>query len=1016
MDPAYRSTISSQKERSKKRSNTNTDISRMIEEERESKRNRLSQHTGGESMYAQTPPGLYQQHITEPDYDQIDHYADNDSMAGSSQQYTPVERPLSNAQQKTQDRQQQYHKLVSGLGESMLAPRPVFQEESDSGGDGGSDEAESQDEDVGYRSSPQFVNNSDDTRVSQANFPAGQQYSNRETQNSLADDTFRIYRGDQQSHFAQTRETRSDQNYSYIGPTREQLPHEMRSQFEGVNNQYQPTTSHRPRLNLLHTTQKQHVSVPTREQLPYKMPSQIEGASSQYQPSTSHRPRSNLPDTSQKQHGSGDRQAGDSRGFPRENPRLDFRQVPEIPSAGRATNQQPQTSHEYANHQPRPSGVSPTPMGNIRPRRSMKVPVEGYTAPKNILDTVKPRKSNTEKARRGQFKEDLVDPARTAASASPVYNTPAASFAPAAPISPIAPIIPISQPIARHYASQPDLSSGSTTSSSVRELSGRIPEEQLLNFVPDDLDNRVWEYRHRKEPLDWPQIKEILDYSGTVYVLENLKTRQRFYEAKRKLEKQKKEATIEEEVVRQVMEPIRAELMGPATTTAQPVIPPSIIQADTRRLSDTLEEERVVWATKEAKFREKEAEFQERVKALEDESAAKTAELKAQEKQLKLKDEVQAKYQKLKEEAQTQKENLKDEKALRIKAERDLKAAQSEAHRRALAAAGAARNKGRATDTGFTFSNDDEEAEDENLQRKTPAKRSKSRKPNPSTNLRDDGHPQTAGKSLPPAAIQALYKHLNRCKDEDEEDTEEPPETIQEEELSYFVYTVYRKQWLIDEEEPDNETKIGCGDYTYLNEANVAVTNEILRPYGNASAIKIDPKQERSLHQGMDEHDMSWAQLDVPAGHVRVWVQRQLHTEFQGKLPLFENKGILHKKVFAVRQEISTSASNSTSGTEAPTLTTIIQEDDEIYTTFGLANIKANEKVFKLLWPEDVEGSARKTTLSAVKAKEEARQERKQRVEDLEDQGQLFTEEVDRKDGTKVKIFVVQKTVTGPRN
>jgi hypothetical protein len=126
MDPAYRSTISNQKERSKKRSNTNTDISRMIEEERESKRNRLSQHTGGQSMYAQTPPGLYQQHMTEPDYDQVDVYADNDSMAGSSQQYTPVERPLSNAQQKTQDRQQNYQKLVSGLGESMLAPRAAM--------------------------------------------------------------------------------------------------------------------------------------------------------------------------------------------------------------------------------------------------------------------------------------------------------------------------------------------------------------------------------------------------------------------------------------------------------------------------------------------------------------------------------------------------------------------------------------------------------------------------------------------------------------------------------------------------------------------------------------------------------------------------------------------------------------------------------------------------------------------------------------------------------------------------
>ncbi|KAH0374953.1 hypothetical protein KCU89_g18150, partial [Aureobasidium melanogenum] len=238
-------------------------------------------------------------------------------------------------------------------------------------------------------------------------------------------------------------------------------------------------------------------------------------------------------------------------------------------------------------------------------------------------------------------------------------------------------------------------------------------------------------------------------------------------------------------------------------------------------------------------------------------------------------------------------------------------AAQSDAHKRSLAQAGAARKTGKATDTGFTFSNDgeDEEGGDEG-QKKTPSKRSKSRKSTETNDFREDGHPRTAGKSLPPAAIQALYKHLNNCKDEEEVE-EEPPEVIQEADLTYFVYTVCRKQWLSSEEEPGDESAIVCGDYTYLNAANAAVTNEILRPHGTASAIKIDPKRERSLHQGMSEHDMAWAQLDVPEGHVKVWVQRQLHTEFVGKLPLFEDKGILSKTVFAIRQETSTTASTS---------------------------------------------------------------------------------------------------------
>jgi hypothetical protein len=52
------------------------------------------------------------------------------------------------------------------------------------------------------------------------------------------------------------------------------------------------------------------------------------------------------------------------------------------------------------------------------------------TALENILSIVKPRKSNTEKARRGEFKEDLVLPAQTLTSASPISNKPVASFAP----------------------------------------------------------------------------------------------------------------------------------------------------------------------------------------------------------------------------------------------------------------------------------------------------------------------------------------------------------------------------------------------------------------------------------------------------------------------------------------------------------------------------------------------------------------------------------------------------------
>jgi hypothetical protein len=983
MDPSYRSTICNQKERPKKRSNGQTNIPYADDEERESKRNRMSPLASGPSMYARTPQGLYQQPKTKSNNDQLDigPYATNRSTNASSYHQAPVEPSSHHAQDSPHDRQKRYEKIASGLGRSMLNPQP-FQEESDSSDNDGLNEAAGQEEEAGSKTSPLFVYSSEDTGASNAASQA---------QNSHSDDVFSIYSGEQQSYTAHAQNASFSHDDSYSISSREQLPPTMRHQLERVKSQSQPVTSPRVRLN--------------------------------------------PPNTAQLKHASNHGQARDPRSIPQENTRSDHRPRPEMPSADTATKQQSksrahcdgsvvsqppvnklstpaaQSSQKYAIQQSPPSGVLPTPIGTTRPSRHIP---EGFRAPKNILSSVKPPKSHTDRQRPRQFQEDLDYPAET--TTSPVYHASVALTAPIIPITPT-PIAPIAQPTARYNDSLPVQQPDSSTSSSVQDVASKIPEEQLRRFVPNALDNQVWGYRHREIPMDWDQIKEILDLTGTTYVLTTLKTRQQIYEAKRKLKDPEQIAAdraVAGEITASVAmlagfpstPPTRPTIQAPAVqapTVQAPTVQAPAIQADARILAATLEQERLAWVIKEA-------EYQERIKIVEEASAAKTAELKEQEKQLKLKVEVQEKYQKLKEEAQTHKENLKDEKALRVKAERDLKTAQSDINRRALAAAGAARNKGKATDTGFSFSNDAEDGEDEDVQKKTPVKRSKSRKPSSNSDLREDGHPRTAGKSLPPAAIQALYKRLNSCK---EEEVEEPPEFIQEEELSYFVYTVYRKQWLNDEQEPDDDgdTKIACGNYTYLNEANAAVTNEILCPHGTASAIRIDPNQDRSLHQGMAEHNMSWALLDVPEGHVRVWVRRQLHTEFEGKLPLFEDKGILTKTVFAIKQETSTGSSDTA------TPTTTIEEGEEIYTTLGLANIKANEKVFNLLWPEDSPGSsARKTTLTAVKAKEEARQERKQRLEDLEDHGQLFTEEVDKQDGSKVKIFVVQKTVTGPRN
>ncbi|CAD0110177.1 unnamed protein product [Aureobasidium uvarum] len=1022
MAPAHRSTSSGQppdmppKERLKKRNNIQSGVLRTDEEEREYKRSRLSSHISGYSKYVRAPQDYYERGTTTSNNGTSggDPYTIYGSMDESSQRNTPVEPPRHNPQPTSHYRQKVPENIVAGLGNSILTRRP-FQEESDSSDNSGPDEAAVQEEDK-YDTPPLFVYSSESTGAS--NIP--QQHNYREASNIHSDSTSQIYQRDQQS-LQPPYSIHSGPGHLYDNLPRQQPALASLRQPNTGQHQSQSVLGRQPRF-IVPEQHEQNASHHEQARFTYttfednEKHSQRRKHHRQSQPGAEDTreaiPVHHRDETTRAQHEVN-------------NTHTDALSSPAVASRQKRANKHSQLP-----------GLDRTAVPGTRPKHS-SIP-DGFKHHKDILSTVKPRKNRIDKPQPRQFQEDIDYP-----PPEPSLYTQTTNIAqPARPqfVSPL----DLIQDSVQHHDSPPAVPSVSTQSSSNQALVSRIPREHLMNFMPDDFDNRVWEYMHRKEqPMDWHGVVEILQLTQTPYELESLKARQRLYAAKLALKLQER-ATVSAEALRMqgivslenenhqrpaaptAKRPVPPAITAPTSASATPLVLAPVVPApqirlpEAKRLAGQLEQERLAWATKEAAWTTREAELQQRIKTFEEDSAARTIERAEHEKQLKLKTEVEEKYQKLKAEAQTHKESLRDEKALRVKAERDLKAAQSDVHRRALAQAASARKTevttagkiGKATGGGFTFSKDgeDEDGGDDDVYdegvKKTPTKRRKSRK---SSDLREDGHPHTGGKSLPPAAIQALYKHLNNCKDEEE--AEEPPEAIQEEDLTYFVYTVCRKQWPITGQEPDNDSAVVCGDYTYLNAANVAVTNEILRPHGTSSAIKIDPEGERSLHQGMGEHKMAWAQLDVPQGHVKVWVQRQLHTEFVGELPLFEDKGILSKTVFAVRQQTFVATATATS-IAAPPSSTTIQEDDEIYTTFDLANIKANEKVFKLLWPEGTQSSR----IDAVKAREEARKQRKQRLEDLEDHGELFTEEINNEDGSCVKVWVIQKTVIGPRN
>ncbi|THY41428.1 hypothetical protein D6C99_07831 [Aureobasidium pullulans] len=631
-----------------------------------------------------------------------------------------------------------------------------------------------------------------------------------------------------------------------------------------------------------------------------------------------------------------------------------------------------------------------------------------YKKVENILGAVRTPRSHA--PRRPVFQED-VD-----------YPSDAQSFSPPVPSA-----VPAS--LVRQPSQQPH-QSGLTRSNSTAALRpdnyGDYTREELLNFNVTTLDQRVRRWLHPKpgpngdghEPFTWNDITEFLDMYHQGYILESVKSRQRMYAAKLAMglegspveEQHVPMAPMSPEAAQSLAESYEQDLemspSRPAPSTmnsSRPAPPttqasPSVKAPDAARLADRLEREKLSGQLKENRLRQREEELLQRIRILEEESIANTLKLKDHEKDRKLKAEVEGKYHKLKEEAQTHKEKLKDEHTARTKAERELEQLHTEAHRLRLAQGASTRKGAKSENAGFVFPKDDSEDVD-----KTPSKRKSSKaKEHDSIELRADDHPHTAGKTLPSAYIQSLYNHAKEA-DEEEEKHRPPPEIIQEADLTYFVYTVHRKQWALEEAEPSDEDNFICGSYSYLNEANAQVTNEILRPHGN-SGIAIDPLKPRSLHQGMGEFNMSWAQLDVPTGHVKVWCQRQLHTEFIGELPVFEARGLLCRTVFAVRQEItsiSTAMPNSTSADNTTTTTppttpplpamSSTTEDPEIYTTFDLANLKASEKLF-LLEHGSVESQSKR--LDDIRNRQEADRIRKQALEDLEDLRELFDGEM----------------------
>lgn len=537
-------------------------------------------------------------------------------------------------------------------------------------------------------------------------------------------------------------------------------------------------------------------------------------------------------------------------------------------------------------------------------------------------------------------------------------------------------------------AGQNSAPTATPTQSPSPEVISSLTKKQILAFEPTAQDRQISQWL--KEDYTWDNIVQLLKLSNQMRLpLAQLQFRQQLYQAKHNIKPEAKPAQKEAPI-----QPLSTSAREPQTA---PVKRPER-DPDASAIARQVELDKLAWQTEKSDLERTSETLRQELQAERQVSGSLRSELEEANRQLRLKTELQDKLAQKNDEVQQLKQRLQDERVLRNNAEQNL----TEKNRRELARAGASRAQGRAQGSGFTFSkleaSDDEKAE----KKKTPVKKKVAVQKAEVAHQREDGRPSTGGKTISQAMLQNYMKHYEASLDVgEEEEVEEEPQSITQDNLTYFLYTVRRKQWLKSDPEPEVDG-IVCSSHTYLNRANAQVQREVLRPFGD-DGIAIEQDKDFRLHGGRGDFDMSWAQVEVPNGFVKVWVERDVHTAYEGVLPTFEPKGMLSRTVFAVKQEHCRAGEN----------VAVAEEQGEIYTTFDLANRKASDRLFNLQWADT------SMRIDDVQKKSEADRKRKQTLEDLEDKRELFSERLEGEEGEEgswIKIWVVQKTVVGPRN
>lgn len=286
----------------------------------------------------------------------------------------------------------------------------------------------------------------------------------------------------------------------------------------------------------------------------------------------------------------------------------------------------------------------------------------------------------------------------------------------------------------------------------------------------------------------------------------------------------------------------------------------------------------------------------------------------------------------------------------------------------------------------------------------------------PESLLNAGGYPKTAGKSIDALNRGIAFKDWIGYTFNDNDDTpqilaaEPTPEEILGPDLTFNVYTVKRKIWAKDEEEPedDGDLILHLEDFPSRSMANAAAMEEVFRLRKEADDISVDKRLPFTLQRDPGPDLMETIYLTVEDKVAKIWVDRHIQSRHKGLLPVFRPEDFVKPRAFRIKKETEAQTPANDGSVYCET-----EEEPYIYPTLSQANGVAADMLIESTFHANTSNLNDRAAM-LTEQKFALRQE----LEDLEADGKIeaFCREREDGKGQTIKVSVIAVKYVAPRN